>query len=75
MKMQNVRANIGPKLLKPFNRLAAQLWADSTKYTFELTINKHSSNHILYSKYTRLSAKEKYMRFVLLRCHTFCYIY
>ena len=72
MKIQSVRANIGPKLLKSFNRQAAQLWADTTKYTIELTTNKHSSNHILYSKYKRLMAKEKYMRF---RCHTFCYMY
>ena len=50
IQIQSVRANIGPKLLKSFNRLAAQLWADTTKYTLELTTNKHSSKHILYSK-------------------------
>ena len=72
MKLQRVRANIGPKLLKSFNKLATQLWADTTKYTLELATNTHSSNHILYSKYKRLIAKEKYMRF---RCHIFSYIY
>ena len=72
MKLQRVRANIGPKLLKSFNLLAAQLWADTTKYALELATNKHPSSHILYSKYKRLIAKEKDMRF---RCHIFCYIY
>ena len=72
MKIQSVRVNIGPKLLKSFNRLAAQLWADTMKYTLELTTNKYPSNHILYSKYKRIMAKEKYMRFP---CHPFCYMY
>ena len=46
MKLQRVRANIGPKLLKSFNQLAAQQWADTTKYTLELATIKHSSSHI-----------------------------
>ena len=72
IKLQRVRANIGPKLLKSFNQLANQLLADTTKYALELATNKHSSNHILYNKYKRLIAKEKDMRF---RCHIFWYIY
>ena len=58
MKLQCVRANIGPELLKSFNQLAAQLWADTTKYALELATNKHSSSHILYSKYKRLRKKK-----------------
>ena len=47
MKLQRVRANIGPKLLKSLNQLAAHLWADTTKYTLDLATDNHSSNHIL----------------------------
>ena len=73
--MQSVRAMIGPKLLKSFNGLAAQPWADTMKYTLDHTFNKLFSNHVLYSQYKQLLAKEKYRRFVLLWCHTFCYMH